>query len=58
LRRANASTDESRIKRILIDPAACANLVKDLRAMGVNQTSLFPELSSVASDVMRIYGVQ
>ena len=56
--RANASTDESKIKRILIEPAACTNLVKDLRAMGVNQMSLFPEPSSVASDVMRIYGVQ
>lgn len=56
--RANAKIDESRIQRITIDPGSCAKLLRDLRAMGINQTSLFPEPSSVASDVIRSYGVK
>ena len=56
--RVNTSTDESRISRILINPDSCSRLLRDLRAMGINQTSLFPEPSSVASDVKRLYGVE
>jgi hypothetical protein len=54
----NVGKVENRIAQILVDASACAQLLKDLRARGINQTALFPEPSSVASDVMRLYGVQ
>lgn len=56
--RVNKSTDGSKITKILIDPDACSRLLRDLRTMGINQTMLFPEPSSVASDVKCLYGVE
>lgn len=47
-----------RIASLWIDPAACGRLVKDLAAIGVNQTAMFPEPSSVASDLVRHYGAK
>jgi hypothetical protein len=48
---------EIRIGKITIDPVACRTLLRDLTAMGINQTTLFPEPASVASDLKRHYGV-
>jgi hypothetical protein len=56
---ASASIDGTpSIARLLIDPTQCERLLRDLSAIGVNRTGLFPEPSSVASDLMRQYGVR
>ena len=47
-----------RIARISIDPDACQRLLRDLTAVGVNQTAMFPEPGSVASDLVRHYAAK
>jgi hypothetical protein len=47
--------EKPRIERILVDPAKCSDLLRDLRALGINQSALFPEPDSVARDLRRQY---
>jgi hypothetical protein len=54
-----SNTDgSSRIAKITIDPASCQQLLRDLVAVGVNQTAMFPEPGSVASDLVRHYAAR
>lgn len=46
-----------RIKKLLIDRGACASLSRDLTSLGISRGTLFPELSSLAGDLKRRYGV-
>lgn len=46
----------ARIVKIEIAPRSCARIYEDLAVLGVNQTGLFPEPSSVANDLIRLYG--
>ena len=50
-------TEKPRIAKIMIAPARCSGLLRDLRAFGINQTALFPEPDSVARDLKRQYNV-
>jgi hypothetical protein len=56
--RVSVDAQRARIAKIVIDPAVCNEFLRDLAVMGVNQTSLFPEPSSVANDLIRLYGVK
>jgi hypothetical protein len=49
--------EEPQIECVEVDPAACPRLLKELRAMGINQYALFPEPESAAADLKRMYGV-
>lgn len=55
----NALSDGApRIAKFLIDPHVCPKLLRDLTALGIDQTALFPEPASLAVDLMRMYGVK
>jgi hypothetical protein len=56
--RAYCGADVPPIECIRIDPTACSRLLRDLSAIGVNRTGLFPEPNSVAIDLMRVHGVK
>jgi hypothetical protein len=49
--------EQPKLQAIQIDPDACPRLLRQLRAMGVNQSTLFPEPESVAQDLKRFYHV-
>jgi hypothetical protein len=49
------SADPRRLGKILIDPKHCETIHKDLRAIGINKTTLFPEAQSVSGDLKRLY---
>lgn len=50
--------ENAKIAKIVIDPDCCAVLLRDLAAIGINRTGLFPEPASVAADLIRLYGVR
>jgi hypothetical protein len=52
-----AGKNDAMIEKIEIAPESCSKIFEDLGVLGVNQTGLFPEPSSVASDLTRFYGV-
>ena len=52
-----ANANPRRLAPILIEPSACGGMLKDLRALGINKTTLFPEAQSVSDDLKRLYGV-
>jgi hypothetical protein len=49
------STNPTRLGKIRIDPQCCAPILRDLRALGVTKTTLFPEAQSVSDDLKRLY---
>jgi hypothetical protein len=42
---------------LLLAPESIPGIQRDLRSLGVDRTSLFPEPQSVAEDIKRAYGV-
>jgi hypothetical protein len=45
----------TRLARVLIEPAATGRIQRELRALGLTKTTLFPEAQSVAEDLKRLY---
>ena len=58
LRADSPPAEETRLAQVLIDPGKCETLLRDLRTLGLNQSTLFPEPDSVSKDLMRIYNVR
>ena len=46
-----------RLARILIDSSLSAAMLRSLRALGINKTTLFPEAQSVSDDLKRLYKI-
>jgi hypothetical protein len=46
-----------RLARILIDSSLSAQMLRSLRALGINRTTLFPEAQSVSDDLKRLYKI-
>ena len=49
---------DSRLAKIVIPAGARLSLLRDLWAVGVNRTAIFPEPQSVADDLVRLYRVR
>jgi len=47
----------TRLAKITIDPTCCKSMLRSLRALGINKTTLFPEAQSVADDLKRMYKI-
>lgn len=53
--RAEASSDRPAIDVVWLEPGSAINIVRELRALGMDQAALFPEPDSVAQDMLRGY---
>jgi len=51
------SSASTRLAKITIDPTCCESMLRSLRALGINKTTLFPEAQSVADDLKRMYNI-
>ena len=51
------SSASTRLAKITIDPTCCERMLRSLRALGINKTTLFPEAQSVADDLKRMYKI-
>lgn len=47
-----------RLAKLLIEPTVCHSMLRSLRALGVNETTLIPAAESVSKDLKRLYGIK
>jgi hypothetical protein len=54
---AGSGTKPARLAQVSIDAAHCVSMLRALRALGINKTSMFPEPQSVSEDLKRLYNI-